>query len=251
MSVFFTLLRRHAEESARTWRLFAVPVLWGFMAIIDPILARFTPELLKSTLGDLMPTFPEATSLDAWTQWTADLGQTLIIVAMVVGAGTIAGEIRSGTAMLVLSKPVSRSTFVLAGYCSSLLLVTITTVAATGVVQLVTTVIFPGANAAPLWRAVAVWLVLAAQLLAVVALAACLTGNTLPSVGIGIGVLIVTSIAGLWGPIARNTFAGLGGVISRLARGNTVDWQLPVLTSLVLTAACIALALATFQHREL
>ena len=76
----------------------------------------------------------------------------MVLLALIIGGGgLVSGERASGTAIIVLTKPVSRAAFVLAKLVAELVLLLVATMVATVVTLLVTRALFPPVAAAPLF----------------------------------------------------------------------------------------------------
>lgn len=252
MTGYLPMLRKEFTEIIRTWRIWLMGGAFILMGIADPILARFTKEILGSVVGDQMPIeVPDPVYLDAFTQWTQDLSQLLIVVVLVVAAASVASEINSGTVIGPLTKPVSRASFVLAKLTAIVALVAIAAAAGTALVQLVTMLLFDGVDASHLWRAVGTWLVLAIFLIAVTTLASCLVTNTIAAFGIGFGAYVLLSLAGLWQPARAYSPVGLGETVSLLARGMDAAPAWPIATGLLGAVVFVMLAVFAFRRREL
>lgn len=107
-------------KTCRFLILCAVLLLFGMSS---PLLAKLTPELFSQLdLGLGAPlNLPEATFLDAYAQFFKNMTQICLIVLVLVLSGTVPHELKSGTAVLMLSKGLTRSSFVLSKYVASLL----------------------------------------------------------------------------------------------------------------------------------
>ncbi len=115
------LLRKEFREQWRTYRLLIVAVVLAFFGWSSPPIARYTPLLLKSIPGappglDLL--VPPPTIADAIGQYVKNVGQFGILLALLVPMGAVALEKERGTAAMLLSKPVSRGTFLLAKFAA-------------------------------------------------------------------------------------------------------------------------------------
>lgn len=111
MTGFTALLRKELTEIVRAWRIWALPVLFVFLAITGVLSARYTKELLGSMLGagtDMSALIPDPTWRDTLAQWNKNLSQIGIIAILLTTGGTINAEARQGTQILILTKPVSR-----------------------------------------------------------------------------------------------------------------------------------------------
>ena len=104
-------LRKELLEQWRTLRLPVVSVVFLLVGLSSPLLARFTPELLKAVAGDQFQIqLPTPTAADAVAQLAKNLGQFGALIAVLLAMGAVATEKERGTAAMVLSKPVRRLT---------------------------------------------------------------------------------------------------------------------------------------------
>ena len=252
MSGFGTMLRKEAREILATWRVWVCVGAFVLFGLVDPVLARFTPMILGSVVGDQLPiTLPDPTYLDAWAQWTGDLAQLLAIVVVAVAAASVAGEVSSGTLIIPLTKPIGRPAFVLAKVAAVVGLAIVSAVVGTALATAVTSLMFDDVDAGPVWTATAVWLVLAMLLIAVTMLGSCLMSSTMAAFMVGFVAYIAISLVGLWQPARAYSPAGLNEVIANLAVGQDVALAWPVLTALALAALALGAAVHAFRRREL
>src|SRR5665811_1041646 len=116
MNGFTVFVGKEAREILRTWRIWVLPGILLFFALTGPVLARFTPEIVGAVAGDQLGKFqiPTPTYLDAYTQWIKNLSQIALFALIITYGGIISTETKSGTAVLVLTKPVSRTAFIVA-----------------------------------------------------------------------------------------------------------------------------------------
>src|SRR5512133_1528407 len=124
-------LRKEFVEIFRTWRIWVLPGIVLFFAITGPPLAKYTLEILRTVMpeqqaGAIIGALPVPTHVDSYLQWTKNLSQIVLIAAIIMFGGMVSSEKRSGTATLVLTKPLSRSAFVIAKFLSSSLLLVVT-----------------------------------------------------------------------------------------------------------------------------
>lgn len=252
MTGLLPMLRKELLETVRTWRGWLLLGSFALFGIIDPVLARFMKQILSATVGDQLPiAIPDPTWVDAWAQWTKDLSQLLIVIVIVVAAAAVAGEVSSGTAIMPLTKPLSRSAFVVAKYLAVLALVGVGAVLGTGLASAVTAIAFPGAELAPGWQAVGVWLVLAAFICALTTLGSCLVGNTVAAFGIGFAGYLLMSTVAIWQPARAFSPAGLPEAIGLLAGGQPAEMVWPIGTAAVAAILLLGLAIWVFGRREL
>ncbi len=95
------------------------------------------------------------------------------------------------------------------------------------------------------------WLVLAVQFIALMTLLSVVIGSAAGAAGAGLGVFVLASIASIWKPLGSYSPAGLASQATSLAAGAEAAPLWPVLTSLMLSVALVALAAVLFRRKEL
>lgn len=254
MTGFTAFLRKEAFEIVRTWRVWVLPGILLFFAITGPLLAKVTPALLASLLpaegSGLRIEVPDPTYLDAYLQWTKNLAQIVLFAVIIAFGGVVSAEKRSGTAVLVLTKPVSRAAFVVAKAVASAALVVVAAAVGAALTWLVTRAVFGTAPAAPLAGATAVWLALAVLIVAVMVLLSAAFDSQAAAAGLGLAAYLVLSLATLWRPAVEYGPAGLVSAPDRIVAGEAGALGWPVVSALGLAAALVAAAVLVLRRRE-
>jgi ABC-2 type transport system permease protein len=253
MAGFGVLLRKELLEQWRTLRLPLIAIVFALIGFGSPVLARFTPELLKAVAGDQLPIqLPTPTAADAVDQLAKNLNQFGALVAILLAMGSVAGEKERGTAALLLAKPVGRAGFLVAKLAAIGVTLGVATAVASVAAWFYTLVLFeplPLLGAAG-WAALE-WLLLMAWA-AITLLGSTLTRSSVAAAGLGIVALIVIGIAGVLPNVGRYLPTGLGAPARALALGTEIaDPWTPVIATLVLIAGAGALAWAAFRRQEL
>ena len=123
MTGFGAFLWKEFVEIRRTWRIWVIPGMLVFFGVTSPIIAALTPALVRSMAASqpgVVIQIPPPTALDAYGQFLKNLNQFVLIAVIIAGAGVVSGERSSGTAVLALTKPLSRGAFVLAKILSQI-----------------------------------------------------------------------------------------------------------------------------------
>ncbi len=116
---FFIVLRKELTEQGRTKRFLIVAAVLAAFGLTSPLLAKFTPELLRTipnvpaAVAALIPTPSIA---DAVGQYVKNMGQFGVLLAVLMTMGVVAQEKERGTAAMLLAHPVSRLNFLLAKF---------------------------------------------------------------------------------------------------------------------------------------
>jgi ABC-2 type transport system permease protein len=118
MSGFLVLLRKEIKEQFKTSKVIIVAAVFLFFGLGTPLLTKYTPILLESVgstgTGGITIEMPEPTSSDSLLEYSSTMAQFGVLMAVLVAMGAIAKEAETGTAAMVLSKPVGRQAFILA-----------------------------------------------------------------------------------------------------------------------------------------
>jgi ABC-2 type transport system permease protein len=254
MSGYGAFLRKEALEILRTWRIWVLPGIVLFFALSGPPLMKLTPQLLETLTTEqpgVIIQFPDPTYKEVYLDWISNLAQIVLFAVIIIFGGMISREKKSGTATLVLTKPISRRAFVLAKFTSSLALLTLATVVGTFALWGMTLAVFGEAPGAELWAATALWGVTAVLFLGVMTLLSSWLDSGGAAAGLGIAVFVALSLLGLWGPAVDYTPAGLIGGPVRYLSGEDPMLLWPVLTGVVAAVAAVVAATAVFARREL
>ena len=253
MSGFAAFAGKEAREILRTWRIWVLPGILLFFALTGPVLAKLTPQLVGALAGDQFKglLIPTPTYHDAYTQWIKNLSQIALFALIIVYASIISSERKSGTAVLVLTKPVSRTAFVIAKAVVHSAFLAVLVVTGTLITWGVTAAVFGQAPGSALWSSSLVWLVFGVLFIALMTLLSVLIGSAAGAAGAGLGAYALVSIAAIWKPLGTYSPAALATMPSSLAAGKDVAVLWPVLTSLLLAAALFALASRAFRRSEL
>jgi ABC-2 type transport system permease protein len=254
MTGFGAFLRKEVTEIRRTWRLWVIPGMLVFFGVTSPIIAALTPALVRSMAASqpgVVIQLPAPTALDAYAQFIKNLDQFVLLALVITGAGIVSGERASGTAILVLTKPLSRGAFIVAKILAQIALVTGATALGTVACLLVTGVVFDGAERARLVTAVAVWLVYASLLIVVMTLCSAAFRSRGAAAGAGLGFYFLTLLVSSWGPAAHYSFVGLWPALRDALTGEPLSVGWPIATALVAIVATVIAAVRIFERKEL
>jgi ABC-2 type transport system permease protein len=248
-----SMLRKELLEQWRTRRMLVVAVVFTALGIGSPLLARYTPELVKALAGDQFQiVLPPPTAADAVSQFLKNVGQAGVLAAILLAMGSVAVEKERGTAALLLTKPVSRGAFLLAKLLAigTTLLVGVLLGAIGGYYY--TAILFEALP--PLgWAAMTCLLLLALVVYASLTFLGSVTSrSSLAAAAIGIGALVVLAILAALPSVGPFTPGGLDIPGAALAVGEDPEAVLgPVLVNVSGVAAIFGIAWLAFRRQEL
>lgn len=112
MKGFSPLLKKEIREQIRTYKLVIVGSVFLLFGISTPLMLKYLPEILKLA-GDeqMVIQIPPPTAIQSLAEYAGTIGQIGVLVTVLIAMGCVANELRSGTAVMTLSKPVSSSAF--------------------------------------------------------------------------------------------------------------------------------------------
>lgn len=110
----FTAFRKEWLEAIRNYRLLVVGVVLAFFGMTSPLIAKITPQIVTAVVPqgtDLSQIIPTPTVWDAIAQYVKNMGQFSIVLALLLGMGTVVQEKEKGIAAMMLVKPLPRGSF--------------------------------------------------------------------------------------------------------------------------------------------
>jgi ABC-2 type transport system permease protein len=251
---FGAFVAKEMLETRKTWRLWVLPGVLVFLGLTTPIMAAVTPAILRATAErqpGVVIHFPPPTSADAYVQFMGNLAQLALLVVIITGAAAVAGERRAGTAVLVLTKPLSRGAFVWAKVVANLAVLVIATAIGAALCIAVTILLFDTAHIAAFLASVALWLALAAMFVCLmVFLSAALDRQAAAA---GAGLAVYAAIFAMTGfPLFRDRSpAGLLGANDALLKGREAALAMPLAATVVLAIIFVLAAAWAFRRKEL
>jgi ABC-2 type transport system permease protein len=254
VSGFAAFLRKELLETRKTWRLWVLPGVLVFLGVSTPILAAATPALLKMTAQrtpGVTIQFPTPTATDAYLQFLGNLAQLALLVVIITGAASVAAEHRAGTSALVLTKPLSRASFITAKSVAGLVLLVAATALGSALCIAVTAALFDAGHVALFLESVGLWLALAAMFVTLMVLLSAAMGRQAPAAGLGIGVYAALFVLTGFPAVRDRTPAGLLAANDALLKGRDVVLALPLATTLVLAAVFVIAAVYVFRRKEI
>ncbi len=252
MDSFVVFLRKELREAWRTSRLPVIVLIFFALGLMSPLLAKYTPELLKSLGGSITIVVPPPQTSDAVDQFLKNVGQNGIIIAILITMGIVAREKERGTAAFVLTKPLSRPAF-LAAKLAGL----VTTLGIGLAVAAVATYVYTALLFSPLSVGgfIVSTLLLLLSLLAYAAitfLASTLVSSSLPAAGIGLAGWLLFSILSSLPKIGDYTPGGLLAPARAIALGTAPEHLgQSLLGTCALIVVAVALAWLSFRSQEL
>lgn len=198
MKNYFAFLKKEFLESARTYKLLIVIIVFFIFGMMNPLTAKFMPDLVNSIMPEGMEvTLANPTAFDSWTQFYKNITQMGTIVIVILFSGIMATELSKGTLINMLTKGLSRRAVILSKYTFMVLLWTIGLFICFAVTWGYTVYLFPNETVAHLLFSVFCLWLFVVFLLSVLIFAATIIKSsygTLLTVGVVVVLLFVVNL---------------------------------------------------------
>lgn len=125
MSATIALFKKEFTEQWRTSKILIVTATFFLLGMTGPVTLKLLPELLKNstnTQGLQITLTRQMAVTDYLLNFFSQMTLLPVLVLILVAMGTVAGERERGTHVFVLTKPVSRSQFIVTKYLTYLII---------------------------------------------------------------------------------------------------------------------------------
>lgn len=254
MKNYLAFTKKEWLETWRTKRLLILLCIFLIFGIMNPLIAKITPELLSSTLGSQMAvTLPDPSSLDSWQQFYKNINQMGIYLVAILFSGCVVTEVRQGSFIQLVTKGLNRTvilisklTVILSQWFLALFLCFAITAAYTAYY-------FPDKNSPHILTAFIPTLFFGIFLLSVVLLSSVLARSSYEALFITIGVQILLYFLQLFPKVQDYNPVELLGKNLDILAGKTdlasLKWNF--LVSFILTLSALFLAVYQFNRKKL
>lgn len=126
MNQIRVLFKKECVEAARDFRWIWMPIVFVILGIMEPLTAYYTPQIIEQFGGlpeGAIFEIPLPTAAEVLVRTAGQFNLFGVLVIILAFMGILAGERKSGTAAMVLVKPVSYNAFVIAKWLHGVLLV--------------------------------------------------------------------------------------------------------------------------------
>ncbi len=249
------LLKKEFLAIAKTYRLWVVPAVFLLFALLSPPVAKYTPQIISSAMPKgVTIKIPEPALLDALIQWTKNLSQMGILATILFTMGLVSEEKARNTIQLVLTKPVSRTWFVLSKLFAQCVLVLGSIKITAFICYIYAIAIFGGNKATAFTQANLLFLIYVFLIISVTLSFSTVFSNQIAAGGLSLIGFAILSILPVFGKALSKYSPGVLPVLAdKILKGeasiSASTW--PIIMSLILATAFLAIAIVIFNHQEL
>lgn len=252
MSAFLIFTKKEIIEQIKNYKiliLFAVLILFGIMS---PVLAKMTPEIIKSVGQGYSITVPEPTTISAYEQFFSNMIQMCIIVILLVFGNNISSELSKGTAAVMFSKGLSRTAFVLSKVAAMLIIWTVGYALSAAACYYYASYLFQSGWAPNLlYSLMCLWLLVVFIISVITIMSSIFKRGYVPLL-LTVGILFVMMILNSFSNISKYSPLGMGTFNLELLNGaKDITYTMPSLfITIALTLILIFGAVKVFKHRQ-
>ncbi len=254
MRGFSAFLGKEFLEAVRSYKLFIMLIVFAAFGMMNPLVAKLTPDLMAAFLpAGMTLDLPAPSALDSWTQFFKNISQIGLIIMVVVFSGVLSQEVGRGSLIPLLTKGLSRVSVIAAKLVAMVAIWTGSVAVCFGVTWGYTVYLFPGDQVDHLLAGVGCLWLFGVCLLAWLLLAASLTSSNYGCLLITGAVVVVAMVAGIIPEAYRYNPLTLASRNLDLLTGaldlSTVSDALVV--TVVMTVACAGAAVLVFRRKLL
>lgn len=254
MSKMTVLVKKEILEQWRTKKILILSIIFLFIAISSPILAKITPELLKSiSMPGFSVNLPDPTYKEALDQFIKNISQIALLVLVFVVAGSVSDEKNKKTLEIVLTKPISRVKFIFSKFISNFITISAIFITTSVIFYVYTTSVFSSFNFVNFILMDIIVLLYILMIMAITILVSTIVKNSIIAGGIGfISFILFGTVFGLFESIKQFSpnliFSNYQNII---ANGWNNELIYPIIIILGVIIISITTALLIFKRQEI
>ncbi|WP_262316532.1 ABC transporter permease [Lacticaseibacillus parakribbianus] len=253
MKATWFFLRKEGLVHWRRGRFLLIGLVFLLFALESPLVARLTPQLLKSMGNGIQITLPAPTSVDSWTQFYKNIDQLGIFLFAIVWSGSIAAEVKSGTLVNLVTKGLPRYAVVLAKFALAAATWLLALLGSFLVTWAYTTYYFKDALTPHVWQGLWPLALYGLMVIAITLLGSAATQSSFAGFIAVAASVVVMGLGDMWRPLRRFNPLSLTTNALPWVRGTkTLTSVAPAFALTVLiTGGCLALAIVALNRRRL
>lgn len=207
MRIFTAFFKKELLEAWRTKKIFLLLIIFTIFGIMNPLVAKLTPEILKMSFGDSFP-ITEPTSIDSWMQFYKNMNQIGIYLFAIIFCGSVNQEIAKGTLIPLVTKGLKRPILILSKAVTIYLQWLMSVFLSFGITYAYTLYYFPDGKSAYPWLALLPLLIFGCFLTCLIVFSSTLAKNQFEALLVIIAVIVIGYLVNLfdvvkdWNPIS-------------------------------------------------
>lgn len=246
-----SLWRLERLRLVRTGRIWIVVGVFALFGVLGPLGARYLGEIIERFGGGVEMVVPEPTALDGMGQFLSNAGQIGLLAVLAVAASAMAFDARAEWSAFLRTRTSSVTDLVLPRVALSTAAAVLGLVVGSLVAAVLTGILIAAVPIGDLVLGTLLASIYLAFTVAVVAVAASVARQTVTTVLLAVGVLIVLPILQAVPALQDWVPSRLLGATTSLMAGTPISDLAPAaVVTLVLVLALVAVAVRRLAYRE-
>ena len=244
------------KELLEQWKNYKIMILFSALAIFgmtSPVLAKMMPDIFSQTDMGFTISIPEATYIDAYAQFFKNMTQICMMLVILIFSTNITQELQKGSAIIMFSKGLPRTTFIAAKFIAAVLIWTVGYVLSAAFFYGYTAFLFPSQSPQNVVLSMVCLWVLVVFVLSILTVTSVISSQSYVPLLLTAGIMALQLVINTFSNIARYSPLALGTYNMELITGvkSINDVYLPLAIAAGLTILCISAAIAVFRRRQL
>lgn len=252
---FLVFIKKEIMEAYKTPKVIILGALFLVFGIMSPLTAKYMNEILAMVglQQGINIVLPESTYIQSYEQFFKNIYFMMTIVTILVFAGTVAEEKSRGTAVLVLTKCLSRSGFVMGKLIAAVLVFTFSYAVSVAICIYYTSLMFPQYINTGIGVALLLYWIFGCMMIALTLLVSILSKSMAMAAISGFICYAIISALSALPYVGKYTPGILQGLSTELSIGvKTPDEAfLPALITVAAATAAVIAGLIAFRRQEL
>lgn len=245
--------KKEILEIIKTPKLFILPAVFLFFGLTSPLTARYINEIVKALGGGMEIKLPDPTYIDSYMQFFKNMNSICIIVLILVLMGSVVDEKVKGSAILVLTKGVSRTQFILSKFSANVILFTFAYVLSAVSFVYYTYVLFPDWDTTHLFLSLAMFWIYGLLIISITLLASTVSKSHALAAVLGFIGYAVISASTVIPFLKKYSPQALNDIAMQVLTGsnNSGAVLIPVIITVFLTIITLTGTIALFNKQEI
>ncbi len=253
MNGLLAFTKKEFTENMRNYRLLIMVALFTLFGFMNPLTAKFTPQLLSALAPQFNMNMPEPAAIDSWVQFYKNISSLGFSLMIILFSSIMSTEYAKGTFVIMLTKGLSRPAVILAKFTVMFCIMTVSLWLCFGITWGYTAYFWQGVTLQNLFIAALFLWIGGILYLAVLTLGSVISKGAFASVVL---VLLITTTFSLLG--MTPFFESLNPMLLstknvEIINGSTSasDMVVPIIISFALSAGCLYASVLLFNKKQL
>lgn len=248
------MIKKEFNEIFKTSKIFILPLILLFFGFSSPILTKMMPELLSGLMDEMQIILPDQTWMDSYIQFFGNITQIGFIAIILVFMNTITEEKSKNTIILVLSKPISRTWFIMSKFIVNSIFLNTSILISYFATAFYTNILFENTQYSQSLQAISLFMIYSTGFLAIVTGLSAILKSSLATGGISLGIFALVSASTLFGKFfAENSPGAIPGHMNKLITGqiNFNDTIMTIFLTILLSFGILIFGIIKFNKLEI